>query len=137
MSILGINQIRWKKTVIVYGVFVAFCMMVAYVYNLFGHGVHSNSMDYMFVYPLIGGSIFYGILGILTNHKVVRFSYYRIGYNLYNAGLATLTVRSFYQGVLEIAGASSTYLTTFMMIGGLLMVIGCLTMIIALLFKEE
>jgi prolipoprotein diacylglyceryltransferase len=62
----------------------------------------------MFLYPLIGGALFYFIIYVFTN-KISKFKCYRLFFNIYNSGIATLTFGSFIKGILELAGADSIY----------------------------
>lgn len=59
-------------------------------------------MVYLFLFPLIGGVIpFFAIL--LSNLPSPK----RLAFNLYNSGVAALTVGSAFIGVLEIYGTTS------------------------------
>jgi len=69
-------------------------------------------MSYMFLIPLLGGTIFFILLGIIVP-KVKFSSRYRFFYNLYNSGIALLTVGSLYTGILEIAGTNSSFSMIF------------------------
>jgi len=42
---------------------------------------------------------------------------YRLGYNLYNFGIATLTAGCFFKGILDIAGTASEYTVYFFVAG--------------------
>lgn len=127
LSILGIkmngqkNKIR--KTVGVYAILSVVAVGVNFIYGQFGHGVHSAAMTWMFLYPLLGGTLFYFIMERLSA-DITRFAAYRVGYNSYNSGIATLTVGSFLKGILEIAGTNSPYLVFFTIIGWLFIIIG-------------
>lgn len=127
MSILDIKlkgqQNRIRKTAVVYFVLSLVAIGVNYIYGLFGHGVHSAAMTWMFLYPLLGGTLFYFLLDRL-NSGMTRFVAYRFGYNSYNSGIATLTVGSFLKGILEIAGTNSPYLVFFTIMGWLFIAVG-------------
>jgi hypothetical protein len=98
------------------------------IYALFGHGVHSAAMTWMFLYPLIGGGLGYFLIERLAP-GIVKAKGYRLFYNLYNSGIATLTVGSFLQGILEIAGTSSPYTIGFYVVGLLFAVAGLVLLI--------
>lgn len=105
-----------KKTVLVY-LAVAFAVIaVDNVYAIFGHGVRSAAMTWMFLYPLIGGTLFYLLIGLFIPW-VNRFMGYRVFYNMYNSGIASLTTGSFLKGILDIAGTASPYTALFYMVG--------------------
>ena len=97
--------------------------LVSQIYSLFGHGVRSAVMDWMFLYPLLGGSLIYLMIDLLLPAIKAQRSY-RLFCNLYNAGIAALTAGSFLKGILEIAGAASPYLPWFFGAGWLLVAAG-------------
>lgn len=125
MSILDINNKKQniKKTLILYTIFTAFVILANKTYALFGHGVTSDYMSWMFLYPLIGGLIYFTIIRMVFK-KTCRLNGYRFFYNLHNTGIALLTVGSFLKGVLGIAGTSSNYNTVFFVIGWFFILIG-------------
>lgn len=126
MSILDINakghirQIR--KSIVVYLVLSAFAVVVSTVYGLFGHGVYSNYMTWMFLYPLIGGALFFFVIHIAMPH-IIKFSGYRIFFNSYNSAIAVMSFGSFLKGILEIAGTESPYTIYFYVAGGMFFLI--------------
>ncbi len=75
-------------------------------------------MIYAFAYPLVGGALLFLILSF------VRLKHYppALSRNFYHGGIATLTVGSLMQGVLEIYGTTNS-LTVFYKIVGIPMVI--------------
>ena len=111
--ILFILDTKRKKTIFIYFIVSIICIIINYVYSKFGHGVTSNYMTYMFLYPLIGG-----IIAILINRDNNR-----IFNNLYSYGIATLTVGSFIKGILEIAGTNSIYEIIFYIVGIILILL--------------
>jgi hypothetical protein len=123
LSILDINKKNRKKqvrkTIWVYLIMTILMIVINKVYGLFGHGVHSAAMTWMFLYPLLGGVLLFFLLDRLLPEQVTRFSGYRLFYNSYNSGIATLTVGSFLKGVFAIAGTDSAYLAGFYVAGGL------------------
>lgn len=113
------------KTVVVYLVLAFVAVVVNYIYGMFGHGVHSAAMTWMFLYPLLGGALIY----FLINWRLPNLSHqraFRFGYNSYNSGIAALTLGSFLKGILEIAGTDSGYLIVFTVAGGLTLGMGLL-----------
>ena len=105
-----------RKSVIVYLVLSAAAVAVDNIYALFGHGVRSASMSFMFLYPLLGGALIYFILGVAAP-GITTVKPFRLGYNLYNSGIAALTTGSFFKGILDIAGTASEYTKFFMYFG--------------------
>lgn len=113
MYILDINK-RINKTIIVYFLITIFTIVFDRVYALFSHGVASLSMNLMFLYPLVGGVGIYYILGYLFKNKKEDVI---LLFNIYNSGIAILTVGSLLKGVMDIAGTSSKYITYYVVIG--------------------
>lgn len=89
-----------------------FCILIDRIYSLFAHGVSSAAMDYMFLLPLLGGTLLFTIT--FFTH---RFAFSRFTFNLWNSGTATVTVAMLLQGVFEIAGTSSRYTTVLYILG--------------------
>lgn len=114
-----IKNLNTKKTVITYLVITLFCIAFNYFYSIFGHGVSSPFMSYAFVFSLILGVVGYVIIGRLNLEN-------RIAFNLYNAGIATLTVGSLLRGILDIAGADSAYPIYYFVVGTIFAMIGSL-----------
>lgn len=105
-----------RKTVIVYFLLAAAAIAVDNIYALFGHGVRSLSMSLMFLYPLLGGALFYSVLGLIIP-RINEYEHYRLFYNIYNSGIAILTVGNLLKGILYIAGTASVYVPLFTIIG--------------------
>ncbi len=124
-----IRNRRLLKTALSHLGISAFCILIDRVYTLFGHGVSSASMSLMFLYPLVGGTAVFMLLW-LYRAAPERMPRYRASYNLYNSGIATLTVGSMLNGVFEIAGTNSPYITVFWAAGWLLAGIGSIGLII-------
>lgn len=80
-------------------------------------------MTWMFLYPLLGGTLFYTLVYLLIP-DVVNLKTYRLFYNSYNSGIAALTIGNFLKGILEIAGTSSQYVLYFYIAGSLFILLG-------------
>ena len=94
-----------------------FCIAFNYIYSLFGHGVSSPFMSYAFVFSLVLGIVGFTVFGWLD-------LYNRIVFSLYNAGIATLTVGSILRGIIDIAGADTTYPVFYFLVGTVFVAIG-------------
>ena len=120
MSILDIKQQsqKWQnvKIILVYLAVSIFCIIVDKIYATFGHGVTSNAMTWMFLYPLIGGILFFLLRGNAIN-RISKHKGYRSFCNIFNSGIAILTVGSFLKGVMDIAGTSSKYVIFYYLSG--------------------
>jgi hypothetical protein len=104
------------KTVIVYLIISIFCFAVNRIYAIFGHGVSSAYMTWMFLYPLLGGALFYLIIELFLKN-IKHASKYRLFYNIYNSAIAILTVGSFLKGIFDIAGTNSPYVLYYFVTG--------------------
>ena len=126
-----ISDIRKKffKTIVIFTMITIFTFIFNKIYGIFGHGVTSPYMTYMFLYPLLGGVLFYGIIMLLIP-SIVNKKRYRFFYNIYNSGLAILTVGSLLRGVMEIAGTFSSYLMFYTLVGWISIIISIGVLII-------
>lgn len=130
MSILDMNNkfSASRKTGIIYLILAVVTVMIEKIYRLFGHGVTSASMTWMFLYPLAGGLLIYLVsrakFGSGDSENFRSFS------NLYHSGIAALTVGSFLKGVLEIAGTGSVYLPYFFIVGFVMVLFGILLLLV-------
>lgn len=133
LSILDINkknnEKQIKKTIWGYLILSIIAVVVDKVYGIFGHGVESAAMTWMFLYPLLGGALFYFIIDRSIPH-INKFSGGRLFLNIHNSGIATLTVASLLKGILEIAGTNSPYLVYYYVTGGVFIVLGLVIMLI-------
>lgn len=132
MSILDINK-RIRKTIIVYFFISIFTIIFDRVYSMFSHGVNSSYMYLMFLYPLIGGTVSYLIFDILVSN--FNYKKFRLYFNIYNSGIAVLTVGSLLHGIMEIAGTSSPYLIYYTIVGWLAVGFGVVNIFIKVLIK--
>ena len=114
---------HFTKTVIVYVVVSILMIATDRIYSIFGHGVSSAYMTLMFLYPLLGGAIFFLLFGKLIP-KIRGSQYYRVFYNLYNSGIALLTAGSFMKGSFKIAGTDSPFVKYYYGVGILFIIVG-------------
>ena len=99
------------------------CALFGAVYELFSHEVYSYFMIYAFAFPLLFGAVPFFLMqkaGKLFSGKAA---------DLNHAGVATLTVGSILQGVLEIYGTSSPLIACYWTVGGMMVTIGWLLML--------
>jgi zinc transporter ZupT len=140
LSILGIDirNKNWqlRKTILVYIVLSLTAIAVDNIYAIFGHGVSSPAMTWMFLYPLIGGALIYFLIERLIP-GVSRSPDYRLFYNVYNSGIATLTMGSFLKGILDIAGTSSPYTVLFNVTGWLFAAAGLILLTLRYIASRE
>lgn len=139
MSILDINKKNKKqlgKTRWTYLISSVVAIVVDKVYGIFGHGVESAAMTWMFLYPLLGGALFYFIIERVIPH-ITKFAGCRVFLNIYNSGIATLTLTSLLKGIFEIAGTNSPYLVYYYVTGGIFIVVGLIIMLIMAINKHR
>lgn len=88
-------------------------MLFGSVYEHFSHGVYSGYMLYAFVFPLAGGTLPYFAISLSGGRHVPG----RLAANLYNSGLAALTMGSIFQGVLDIYGTTNGLTAVYWLVG--------------------
>ena len=141
--ILSISDVKIKsktlqnlKIISVYLAVTLVCIAVNKIYAIFGHGVSSEAMTWMFLYPLIGGILFFLMKEIMIP-RINQDLGVRAFSNIYNAGIATLTVGSFLKGMMDIAGTSSPYVVFYFEIGWLCIVCSLISLIICKLIHKD
>ena len=105
-----------RRSAVRYFAAAAFCILFAAVYEHFSHGVWSNYMVCLFVWPLLGGVpalLLPGIRTALMPCRAVR--------HFWASGVATLTLGSCLAGVFEIYGAPSALVRVYWWAGGVLL----------------
>ncbi|WKY43241.1 hypothetical protein Q5O14_11290 [Eubacteriaceae bacterium ES2] len=135
MFTLGIKN-QLVKTILVYAILSVLLVCVNWIYGLFGHGVDSPYMTFMFLYSLLGGCLFYLAL-YKSVPRLIESRLFRIFYNLYNSGLAALIVGSLLTGILEIAGTGSDYQKYFFIGGFGLIGIAIMIMAFAIVLQKN
>lgn len=110
---LSVSVIKKNKPVIIWLGITLFCILFAFIYELFSFGVYSKSMIYMFLYPLL--------LGVLPSY------YLKLSFNrLWNDGILLLTGSSLLVGVFEIYGTTSMYTMYLKYLGITCLILGLL-----------
>jgi len=71
---LAINTGKYEKQLkrTVWGYLLVSAAAVAFdkVYDVYGHGVDSAAMTWMFLYPLLGGALYCFVMGRLFSHSM-------------------------------------------------------------------
>lgn len=96
-----------------------FCAAFGAVYETFSYGVYSYFMLYAFAFPLCGGVLpcfLFAHTQTPLPDKTAR--------NLYHAGIATWTIGSVIQGILEIYGTTNRLTKVYGYVGILLLAWG-------------
>ena len=108
-----------------------FLALFGAVYELFSHEVYSYFMIYAFAVPLMLGVMPYALL--LISRKVPG----RAALNLWNSGIAALSVGCVFRGVLEIYGTTNSLGAVYPIVGSLLLTAGLITGIVGLKRKHN
>ena len=108
-----------------------FLALFGAVYELFSHEVYSYFMIYAFAVPLMLGVMPYALL--LISRKVPG----RAALNLWNSGIAALSVGCVFRGVLEIYGTTNSFSVIYPVSGLLPLTAGLITGIVGLKRKQN
>jgi hypothetical protein len=133
---LSISVIKKYKTVLIYLAIAVLASVVDKVYAIFGHGVSSAYMTWMFLYPLFGGALFFLLLSLLAP-QAEHIPGYRLFRNIYNSGIAMITTGSLVKGIFEIAGTDSPYVSWYYVLGILFLAAGMITLLIGILRRSR
>ena len=106
------DNIRLQKHLIGSIIAALFCALFAAVYESFSFGVYSYFMLFAFVLPLLGCSLPYSII-VFRNKNIPG----AIALRLWNSGIASLTVGSIIQGVIEIYGTTNQLVIIYAAVG--------------------
>ncbi len=99
-----------------YIILTIFCGLFGFVYELFSHGVYSNYMVLMFLFPLLGGALPALLLRLLPAAAYPK----QASLNAWGCAVATLTVGSCLSGVFEIYGSTSSLIRAYWLAGAAL-----------------
>lgn len=111
-----------------------FCVAFGIIYETYSHGVVSHFTLYGFVWPFVLGLLPYSVLFLKKSEKGPG----ELCSCIYNAGVATLTVGSYFKGMLDIYGTTrDVYVITYFVVGFSLLGIGIIIYIISLLRSGE
>lgn len=117
------------KNAFIYLLISLFCTLFGAVYEKFSHEVYSAYMIYAFLFPLAGGALPFFALSLFSGRHLPG----RLPVNLYNSGIAALTVGSFFQGALEIYGTTNALVRIYWVAGFGFLCLGILSYFIGFL----
>ena len=123
----------FNKTIFVYLVVSAVTAVFGAVYEYFSHEVYSYSMMYAFLLPLIFGAVVWSIIGMVCK-KHIPCAAFR---NLYHSGVATFTVGSIFNGIIEIYGTTSEFVFIYVIAGIALFLLSMVVLLIDFARKYE
>nr|WP_301282842.1 hypothetical protein [Streptococcus gallinaceus] len=102
---------RLAKTFLSYLGLTVFFFIFSRVYEGFSYGEVSNFMHYLFLVPAIGGGLIV-LLQLLFPHLS------RLGYNLWNSAVATISAGFLLRGIVNLSGRSTSLDQFYWYIGG-------------------
>ena len=108
-----------------------FLALFGAVYELFSHEVYSYFMIYAFAVPLMLGVMPYTLLLISRKYPG------RAALNLWNSGIAALSVGCVSRGVLEIYGTTNRFSVVYPVSGLWLLTAGLIIWIVGLKRKQK
>ena len=110
-----------------------FCIVFSVIYEFFSNDVYSLFMLGAFIIPLVAGALPFFILSLIPlNKKPSAFNRY-----VYHSGVATLTVGSIMQGILQIYGTTNSLIKYYWLVGFSLTAFGILLFTVRLLLKNK
>ncbi|MGE4277520.1 MAG: hypothetical protein AB7E30_10155 [Lawsonibacter sp.] len=109
------------------------CLLFGAGYEQFSHEVYSGYMVYAFVFPLVGGALPFATMALFRCQRLPG----RCSMNLYHSGIASFTVGSMMEGVLEIYGTTNELLLVYWYVGAGFAAAGVLLYLLALLVGKE
>lgn len=118
-----------RRNLFIYCGVVCFCALFGYIYETQAHGVLSWFMLLGFLMPLVLGLVPYLILTLTKTEKGPN----TIASNLFNAGVATLTVGCYFKGFLDIYGTTrDVHIIVYSVVGAILLLTGVVFYIISM-----
>lgn len=124
-----------NKTIIRYVLSAIGVFLFAKIYTLFGHGVTSLWMSNAYLYLLGMGAFVFILLKIILP-DIEQYKGYGPFCQSYNSGIAILINGMLLNGILEIAGGTSLYVSWFFVAGISLMAIGLVLFIKMMISKD-
>ena len=118
------SELDLKKNLLWNLIAAAFLALFGAVYETFSHEVYSYYMIYAFAVPLLLGAMPCTLLLLGKKHPG------KIALRLWNSGIATLSVGSIFQGVLEIYGTTNSLIIVYPIAGGILMLLSLTALLV-------
>ena len=105
----------------------ALCLVFCAIYEVFSFGEHSLYMRMMFMMPLLGGAVPFGLMAASQNPPYIS----RGAFNLWNSGLAVRVSGCLVRGIIEISGRVSDYDNYYWVISGILLALAFVNQVVA------
>lgn len=125
-----INRSKNSRSAVAFLAASAFCGFFSSVYFKYSHGVSSDYMVFLSAVPFVLGTLPYALLYLFRLVAPKR----PIG-QIYNCGVATLTVGFCLAGVFEIYGSECAYVPIYFYVGTALVAVAVVWYLSALLKK--
>jgi len=119
------------RIALAYAAAATFCVVFAFIYEIFSHGVYSKAMILQFLYPLV--------LGCVPFALIARFKLplpTLTARQLWALGIAALTVGSCFLGVLEIFGTTSRLSIIFFLAGAATLCAAAIAQLLTIIFPR-
>ncbi len=113
-----ISELSLKRNLLGSIVGTVFIALFGAVYEVFSHEVYSYYMIYAFAVPLVLGVLLYSLLLILKKYPG------KAAMNLWNSGIAALSVGCVFRGVLEIYGTTNSLIVVYSIAGFVFLIAG-------------
>lgn len=110
------------KTALVYLGITVFCIVFTNIYEHYSYGEFSIYMRRMFWIPLLLGYLPFWVAYLLKKNVKIN----RIGYNLWNSGVAVLIHGCIIKGIIHISGRFTEYDSIYWILGVFLLLIAIL-----------
>ena len=110
---------QYFRTMLVYAGVTAFCLVFCAIYEIFSFGEHSLYMRMMFMIPLLGGLLPFGLMAVSENPPSIS----RGAFNLWNSGLAVHVSGCLVRGIIEISGRVCDYDSYYWIVSGIFLAI--------------
>lgn len=104
---------KWTQCAFYYLLIAIFVAAFGAIYEVFSHGVYSWCMLYAFAFPLFGGTLPFLSIGLFSEKQYPT----QVCVTLYHCGIATMTVGSIIQGILEIYGTTNMLVSYYWIVG--------------------
>lgn len=131
LSTSDIKKLNLHRGRRIYLTFTVLCFVFAVVYEHFSHEVYSPYMVFAAGFPLIGGVVGIEVLCCLP----AQYHPNRLSINLYNSGIATVTVGSLLQGALDIYGTENSLMRYYWKTGVFLLGAAIIAWTLSLVMK--
>ena len=131
-SDINLENRRCLNTSLTYLIISIFCAFFGAVYEVFSHEVYSYFMLYAFAFPLVGGTFPFLIMALVKSKKPQAVSR-----NLYHSGIATLTLGSIVNGVLEIYGTTNSLMQFYWLVGTAFVATGIIAYLLSIVLRKD